>query len=106
MAATHKVKITVVRKMDMRRLWSDEDPGVVPDFPPICDAFQVGDEFIVAPGQMPAGFCSGAFADIYRFVSGLQRGANYSWMARAGEVVVCCTDAFRPVAFKIERLDE
>jgi uncharacterized repeat protein (TIGR04076 family) len=105
-AAAHKVKITVVRKMDMRRLWGDEDAGVVADFPPVCDAFQVGDEFIVAPGQMPAGFCSGAFADIYRYVSGLQRGADYSWMAQPGEVKVCCTDAFRPVVFKIERLDE
>ena len=106
METMHKVKITVVRKMDMRALWGGTETGTVEDFPPVCDAFEVGDEFIVAPGQTPAGFCSGAFADIYRFVSGLQRGANYTWMERPGEVVVCCVDAFRPVVFKIERLEE
>jgi len=102
----HKVKVTVLKKFDMRDLWGDENPGARSDFPPICDLFEVGDEFVIEPGQLPAGFCAGAYGDLLRYIGGLQRGANYDWMARSGEVVACCTDAFRPVAFKIERLAE
>ena len=104
--ALPKIKVTVVRKVDMRELWGGENPGVVGDFPPVCDQFNVGDEWIMQGGELPQGFCSGAFDDIYRYISGLRAGANYSWMEKEGEVLACCTDAFRPVVFKIERVEE
>ena len=103
--ASTTIKITVVRKVDMRDLWGDENPGVVDDFPPVCDLFEVGQEWVLGPGEMPAGFCAGAFDDIYRYISGLRAGGNYSWMEEKGEVLACCTDPFRPVIFKIERVE-
>ena len=104
--ALTKIKVTVVRKVDMRELWGGENPGTVSDFPPVCDLFNVGDEWIMEAGDLPQGFCAGAFDDIYRYISGLRAGANYSWMEKEGEVLACCTDAFRPVVFKIERVEE
>jgi uncharacterized repeat protein (TIGR04076 family) len=99
-----KIKITLVRNVDMRDLWGDDTLGTVSDFPPVCPLFKEGKEWIIEGAEMPEGFCSGAFDDIYRYVSGLRHGANYSWMAKEGEVYACCTDPFRPVVFKIERL--
>ncbi len=52
-----KIKITVVKKMDYRELWGDEDMGAVDDMAPVCGAFNVGDEFIVDGNGMPEGFC-------------------------------------------------
>ena len=103
--ASRKVRITVARKVDMRGLWGEEKLGTVADFPPICPLFEVGDQWELEGGELPAGFCAGAFDDIYRYVSGLRNGANYPWMEREGEVYACCTDPFRPVVFKLERVE-
>ena len=104
--AIPRVKITVIRKVDMRDLWGAENLGTVVDFPPVCPFYQVGDEFMVEQTELPAGFCVSAFHDIYRYIFSLRTGGNFSWMAKAGEAVVCCTDAFRPVVFRLERLDD
>jgi len=101
-----KVKITVVRKVDMRDLWGEENLGAAAGFEPLCPYYHVGDEFIVTQTEPPQGFCVSAFHDIYRYIFALRTGSNFPWMAKTGEALACCTDAFRPVVFKIERLDE
>ena len=102
--AVPRVKITVVRLVDMRDLGGQEQMGAVDDFPPVCPYYKVGDEFIVEQTEPPAGFCVSAFHDIYRYVFALRTGGNFSWMAKEGEALACCTDAYRPVVFKIERM--
>ena len=67
-----KVKITVVKKLDMRELYHGEDMGAADGMAPVCGAFEVGDEFIIGGGGCPANFCQGAFHDIFRFLSGLR----------------------------------
>lgn len=98
-----RVKITVVKKVDMRAIHS-EYIGNVDSFEPVCPLFHIGEEFIVEGSDCPQGFCMAAFADIYRFISGLKFGANYPWMKEPGTVIACCTDGFRPVVFKLERI--
>ena len=101
-----KVRVTVIRKVDMRTIHPDQDMGAADWLEPVCPAFKVGDEFIVEGGACPEGFCQGAFVDIFRYISGLRAGANYYWMKEEGTVVACCADGLRPVVFKLERLDE
>ena len=65
-----------------------------------------GQEFITDLVRIPEGFCPGAFADIFRYVSALRSGANYPWMKEKGTVLACCTDGFRPVVFRLERIED
>ncbi len=101
-----KVKITVVRKLDLSKIHPHEDMGNEDSLECICPLFKIGQEFVVGVDGVPKGFCPGAFADIYRYVSGLRAGADYPWMKAPGTAVACCTDGLRPVVFRIERLAE
>ena len=69
-----------------------------------CNLVHEGQEF-VSDGWMPEGFCSHAWADILRYVMVLARGGDFVGV-KSGTFVTCCTDGFRPVFFKIERIQE
>lgn len=75
-----------------------------------CPLFNEGQEFI-AEFEKPEGFCDWAWNDIYRFVAVLLAGGNFSkgnfngWMKDDKTMIACCTDAIRPVTFKIERME-
>ena len=69
-----------------------------------CDRFSEGQEFI-SDGWMPEGFCNFAWPDIHKYVLVLARGGNMVGV-KGGTFVTCCTDGFRPVFFKLERVDE
>lgn len=90
----YTVKITVLKKTNNEE-WNQEyrnQPGVK------CDVFSEGQEFIVeSPWSMPDGFCHWAWADIRTFIHVVNDG-------RYDTFVSCCTDGFRPVFFKIERI--
>lgn len=63
-----------------------------------CDKFSEGQEFIIdSPWEVPKGFCSWAWADIRTFIHLVNEG-------KFNTFVSCCTDGFRPVYFKIERI--
>ena len=68
-----------------------------------CERFCEGQEFISKQANMPEGFCSWAWADIQKYVLTLARGGDFIGV-RAGLFITCCTDGFRPVIFKLERL--
>lgn len=96
----YKVKITVIKKIlnkDLVKKYSDD-----PEKWDICQHFQVGQEFIVSktsPWQMPEGFCGWAWADIQKLIYGMARGGLENF-------VTCCTDGFRPVFFRLERIKD
>jgi uncharacterized repeat protein (TIGR04076 family) len=100
-----KVKVTVVKKLDMLELFA----GNLPAKPnpkmikPQCDQFEVGQEFIMDL-NCPPNFCGWAFADIQRDISHILLGGEYPWMDEKGVAISCCSDGFRPVIFKIERI--
>lgn len=102
-AGLKDVKITILKKQSNKDLI--EEYTVFGKEPYICDKFEEGQQFISRGLRMPDGFCSWAWADIQRDVAILSFGANYPSTKKKGTVVVCCTDAYRPVVFKLERID-
>jgi len=100
------VKITVERKLKMSDIFGKQIPksikkGAEED----CPRLKVGQEFLVMEdGQMPAGFCGWAWHDVHRELTHLRFGGDFPWMEEPGVVYACCTDALRPVIFKLQRI--
>jgi uncharacterized repeat protein (TIGR04076 family) len=69
-----------------------------------CERLIEGREYISKGANIPIGFCSWAWADIQKYVLTLARGGNFIGV-KPGIFVTCCTDGFRPVFFKLERMD-
>ncbi len=103
-----KVKITVVKKLNVKDLYEDNPPLQYKEkwMTPECDRFELGQEFLLDTIDCPPGFCSWAFADIQRDLVHMFFRGNYPWVQQKGATLSCCTDGFRPVFFKIERLEE
>jgi uncharacterized repeat protein (TIGR04076 family) len=96
------VKIRVVKKITNKDLIEEYGNNVKPQ----CEMFKVGDEFIVKNGQIPVGFCSWAWPDIQRDVVVLANDGNFSSSKERGTTIACCTDGYRPVVFRLERIKE
>lgn len=99
-----KVRITVLKKLDHKEFtgaWTQPE-GLMP----ACGILKEGQEFTVDEDlNKPESFCSWAWVDIQKYILGLARGANYIGV-KPGHFVTCCTDGFRPVVFKLERMEE
>ena len=99
-----KCKITVLKRMlnkDLADEYLDVD-----DFH-ACEHFSEGQEVIVEhPFRMPEGFCQWAWADIRGDIMAIAVGGDFPWIRQRGVQITGCTDWFRPVIFKIERLEE
>jgi uncharacterized repeat protein (TIGR04076 family) len=94
----HRVRITVLKKHFHKEFVEKytEDPAHWTE----CNQFEVGQQFDTscdAPWEMPEGFCGWAWADIQKLVYGMARGGRDVF-------VTCCTDGYRPVIFKLEKL--
>jgi uncharacterized repeat protein (TIGR04076 family) len=71
----------------------------------LCSKVKEGDEFFVtSEWEMPENFCSWAWADIRKDILAICSGAQFPWIAQKGVIIAGCTDWFRPVLFKIEKL--
>lgn len=95
----HGVRITVLKKHFHEEFV--QKYAANPDIWTECKHFEVGQEFEVTgdtPWAMPEGFCGWAWADIQKLVYGIARGGQPMF-------VTCCTDGYRPVIFRIERID-
>jgi len=101
-----KCKITVLKKVANQDIL---DEYAVEDLKQKsrdgCDQLQVGQEFMVGWDEVPEGFCPWAWADIQRDVVSMLMGGNAHWMKQKGTMITCCTDGFRPVVFKVERVE-
>ena len=63
-----------------------------------CTRFTDGQEFtITSQWAMPAKFCEWAWADIRTYIPMV--------LGQGNPIAVCCTDGFRPVFFKLERIE-
>jgi uncharacterized repeat protein (TIGR04076 family) len=91
----YKCKITVLRKTHNKEwgLQFREMEGEP------CNIFNEGQEFVIENVWMvPEGFCPWAWADIRTFIHKVNDGAMDTFIS-------CCTDGFRPVFFKIEKME-
>ena len=94
-----KVRITVLRRSFNDRFLDEYAEG---RWEP-CARLEDGEDFIAEGVNMPTGFCSWAWADIQKYVMVLARGGDFVDV-KPGFFVACCTDGFRPVFFKLERI--
>lgn len=100
-----KCKITVLKR-SLNKDLVDEFLSPKEEFKR-CECFQEGQEFIVeSPFAPPKNFCTWAWGDIKQDILALMSGANYYWVKQKGTTISGCTDWFRPVIFKIERIEE
>jgi len=71
----------------------------------LCAKFKEGEEFFVSSEfDMPDNFCHWAWADIRKDIMAIINGAQFPWFAKNGLTISGCTDWFKPVLFKIEKL--
>ena len=99
-----KCKITVIKRTVNQDLIDAYMKDSLKSCHP-CSTFQEGDEFFVASEfNMPENFCHWAWADLRREILAIINGASYTWYRTPGMVIAGCTDWFRPVYFKIEKL--
>ena len=99
-----KVRITVLRKTFNQDFVDAYTEGFEWKPRGCCHDFAVGQEFF-SDGHMPDGFSDWAWTDIQKYVVVLARGGNMVGV-KPGVFVTCCTDGFRPVYFKLERVEE
>jgi len=102
-----KCKITVIKRtinQDLIDEYLDRDASK--NLGP-CERFVDAQEFIVDgySAEVPEGFCAWAWADIRRDILSVAAGADMPGMKQKGAVITGCTDWFRPVIFKVERID-
>ncbi|MBW2003587.1 MAG: TIGR04076 family protein [Deltaproteobacteria bacterium] len=95
----YKIKITILKKLfhkDLIESYADN-----PSVWTACQKFKEGEVFLVdemEPWEMPDGFCGWAWADMQKMIWSMSRGGPRRF-------VTCCTDGYRPVIFKLERVD-
>ncbi|MCP4153678.1 MAG: TIGR04076 family protein [bacterium] len=78
-----------------------------PEFMKLCDKVEDGQSFEVSsPFDMPDGICPSAWADIRPYIISIASGGSFKFMKNQNSILASCTDLFRPVIFKIERLDK
>ena len=99
-----KCKITVLKRTYNKEL-IDEYLSPTENFKQ-CDLYYDGQEFIVeSPFEPPKNFCPWAWADIRHDIMTLMSGGDFYWVKQKGTAIAGCTDWFRPVIFKIERIE-
>jgi uncharacterized repeat protein (TIGR04076 family) len=100
-----RCKITVLKRTINQDLideyLDDENKGMKP-----CELLKEDQEFILDRYyRAPEGFCDWAWADIRYDILTLAYGGNMPGMKQPGTLIVGCTDWFRPVIFKVERIN-
>jgi len=100
-----KCKITVLKRTINQDLIDEYLDDPYKDFG-LCECFSDGQEFIIeSPSVVPEDFCAWAWADIRRDILTVVVGGDMPGMRLRGTVITGCTDWFRPVIFKVERMD-
>jgi len=74
-----------------------------------CECFKDGQEFVIEKldelSRVPEGFCAWAWADIRKDILCVATGGDLPGFKKKGTALAGCSDWFRPVIFKIERLE-
>jgi uncharacterized repeat protein (TIGR04076 family) len=104
MVKESRCKITVLKKTVNNDL-VEEYLDIDEDFT-ACPRFIEGQEIIVERlDEPPEGFCLWAWADIRKDLEIIASGGNLYWVKTPGTTIAGCSDWFRPVIFKIERIE-
>ena len=103
-----KCRITILKRTLNRDLIKDHLEDEYKDRGP-CEIFEDGQEFLFEGYKpledVPEGFCPSAWADLRRDIFTVMVGGDIPGMKEKGVTIGCCSDWFRPVYFKIERIE-
>ncbi len=100
-----RCRITVLRRSQDKQLISEYLDDEHSDMGS-CDNFADGQEFIVGPPyEMPEGFCKSAWTIVERALARVASGEDMPGMRHRGVRIASCPDWFRPVIFKVERME-
>ena len=98
-------KVTVIRRSLDKELISEYLDPKHGDMRP-CELFSDGQEFIIEKlWEAPEGFCTSAWADIRHVIMRVATGGDMPGMRHSGVEIASCHDWFRPVIFRIERIE-
>ena len=102
----HKCKITVLKRTIHQDLVDEHLEKDAAEQMTPCELFWDGQEFVIEdPSAPPEGFCAWAWADIRGSIMAVTLGADFPGQRRPDVTIACCTDGYRPVIFKVERID-
>ena len=100
-------RITVLKRTVDRDLIEEYLDDEYKDAGP-CECFVDGQEFVLERleqlSAVPDGFCACAWADIRKDIMHVATGGNMPGLKQRGTVITGCTDWFRLVIFKVERV--
>jgi len=96
-----KARITVMKRMVNQDIADAVGYGEVSP----CGLFEDGQEYIQDDWRPPEGFCPWAWSDIHKEIILIRRGGDQSENT-PGTAIACCTDGYKPVVFKIERIED
>ena len=108
-STTSKVKITVLKRTLNPELVEEYLDDDLRDHTGLCQSFREGEEFIASAWSVPEDFCARcawAWADIRHDILAVASGANMEGVRQPGTMITGCTDWFRPVIFKLERMPD
>ena len=100
-----RCKVTVIRRSLDTELISEYLDEQYADMGR-CDTFEEGQEFIIEElHRIPEGFCASAWANIRHVIMRVATGSDMPGMRYPGVEIASCSDWFRPVIFKVERVE-
>lgn len=101
----HTCKVTVIQKrcnIELVKTYVEN-----PQKFSLCNKVSENQEFIISnPYEMPDGICAWAWADIRPQLLAIASGGTSTFLREKSTAVATCTDPFRPVLFKIERIEQ
>ena len=103
----YDVKITVIKRTVNRDIIEEYMKEEYQVNAKPCDRFEDGQEFLITKEtryRPPDGFCAWAWADIRHDILTLAFGGNIHHMKNENANIVGCTDWYRPVYFRIEKI--
>jgi len=101
-----KCKVTVMRRGLDEELIAEYLDAKYADMDR-CDNFREGQEFVIDKAfSIPEGFCPSAWASIRHTILRVASGGDMPGFKEPGTEIDSCHDWFRPVMFRIERIDD
>lgn len=70
-----------------------------------CTTHIEGQEFYLETPEKPEGFCSWAWADIFKEVVAIMTRGSFPNGKSPNGVITCCTDGLRSVIFRVSSAD-
>lgn len=95
------VRITILRKLQVEDIYREYARTMQST---VCPKGEEGLSYISHDGEMPEGFCPGAWEGLVKKVGFLREGKDSPYVRQAGVAIHCCNDGLHPVVFKLERV--